>query len=195
MPTLNRFPLLGLWAREAALRVGYRKSEADALGHAYAVLYAIRANKVKKSTTEEKGQKPKPARDYEQMNFAGDDIDVIYDDRGRVQGFVGHEHPQTASSFRFSIARKFPEGYFEKLSEAFRKVMKTFPPRQLNSRRVYDVYDQWKKQCGVGRLVDLDKLLAWCQVRARQVTADSRARSSRRSRASAKAAPSKSLLK
>src|SRR5205085_4280167 len=41
--TLNRFPLLGLWATEAARRAGYRRDEAEALGHAYAVLYAIRA--------------------------------------------------------------------------------------------------------------------------------------------------------
>ena len=44
MATLNRFPLLGLWAREAAHRIGYPDREADVLGHAYAVLYAIRAN-------------------------------------------------------------------------------------------------------------------------------------------------------
>jgi hypothetical protein len=43
MPTLNRFPILGLWAEEAARRIGYSKDEAESLGHAYAVLYAIRA--------------------------------------------------------------------------------------------------------------------------------------------------------
>ena len=35
MPSLNRFPLLGLWAREAAHRIGYSDAEADVLGHAY----------------------------------------------------------------------------------------------------------------------------------------------------------------
>ena len=45
MPNLNRFPLLGLWAREAAHRLGYADHDADTLGHAYAVLYAIRANR------------------------------------------------------------------------------------------------------------------------------------------------------
>jgi hypothetical protein len=43
MPTLNRFPLLALWAKEAARRMGYTVAESEALGHAYAVLYAIRA--------------------------------------------------------------------------------------------------------------------------------------------------------
>ena len=47
MPTLNRFPLLGLWAKGAARRLGYTKDESEALGHAYAVLYAIRANAVR----------------------------------------------------------------------------------------------------------------------------------------------------
>ena len=32
MPTLNRSPLLGLWAKEAARRLGYTKGESEALG-------------------------------------------------------------------------------------------------------------------------------------------------------------------
>jgi len=28
------------------------------------------------------------------------------------------------------------------------------------------LYDEWKKSCGAGRLVDLDKLIAWCAKRA-----------------------------
>src|SRR5690348_2792089 len=79
MPTLNRFPLLGLWAREAARRLGYRKDEAEALGHAYAVLYAIRA----RGPTHKKAKKPQakpsapatappPAPTVEQLDFGGD---------------------------------------------------------------------------------------------------------------------------
>ena len=44
MPNLNRFPLLGLWAKEAARRIGHNDADAQTIGHAYAVLYAIRAN-------------------------------------------------------------------------------------------------------------------------------------------------------
>ena len=38
-----------------------------------------------------------------------------------------------------------------------------YPPRRVDSRLVYNLYDEWKKQCGVGRLVDLDALARWCR--------------------------------
>jgi hypothetical protein len=43
----------------------------------------------------------------------------------------------------------------------------------MKTRLVYDLYDEWKKSSGVGRLVDLDKLLAWSRERARNPTATS----------------------
>jgi hypothetical protein len=46
-------------------------------------------------------------------------------------------------------------------------MLKTIPPRQLRSHhRLYQLYDQWKKSCSIGRLVDLDKLLDWCHERS-----------------------------
>ena len=41
---------------------------------------------------------------------------------------------------------------------------------------VYDLYDEWKKQCGVGRLVDLDGLLRWVEERAGDPTARKKTR-------------------
>jgi hypothetical protein len=172
MPTLNRFPLLGLWAREAARRCGYTKSEAEALGHAYAVLYAIRANKRPKTAADGKAaEKPtKKPRRAKHLRFGGDDLEVTYDPAGRVQGKVGGDKPQTARSFQTAVRRKFPPGYFEGLEHSFRRVFKTVPPRMLRGRMVYDLYDEWKKTCGQGRLVDLDKLQAWCEERAAAAT-------------------------
>ena len=84
-------------------------------------------------------------------------------------------------------------------------MLKPVPPKQLDSPMVYDVYDQWKKECGVGRRVDLDKLIDWCDRRAgalkaarprtTQAAAGTRAKRSSKSRASSKAAPPTSLLK
>ena len=90
MPTLNRFPLLGLWAREAARRIGYSTPDAEALGHAYAVLYAIRANK-RPEPLKAAEAKPKSRRrtGVDELRFGGDTLDVIYDDAGHVQGLVG----------------------------------------------------------------------------------------------------------
>jgi hypothetical protein len=172
MTTLNRFPLLGLWAKEAARRVGYKHGEAEALGHAYAVLYAIRARGKPKPSGEEK----KPARRHrkrvetEQVHFGGDDLDVIRDEQGKLQGLVGGEHPQTPATYHAAIETKFPDGYYEKLEKVFRLWLKKYFPKKLDSRLIYNLYDQWKRKCGKGRLVDLDCLLSWCEEQARATT-------------------------
>jgi hypothetical protein len=168
MATLNRFPLLGLWAEEAARRLGYREDEAASLGHAYAVLYAIRARPrvhVPKGPEEKKAARPR-ARAAHRIHFCGDDLDVAYDVDGRLRGKVGGGRPQTPETYRSAVWAKFPPRYYERLQKAFRTLFKTFPPRTLEGRRVYDLYDEWKKACGVGRLVDLDRLLEWCRRRA-----------------------------
>jgi hypothetical protein len=172
MPTLNRFPLLGLWAKEAARRLGYSKAEAEALGHAYAVLYAIRAaGKTRHPGGEHEAaaaphaERPEAAT-AEQLGFCGDDLDVTHDAHGKVQGLVGHGKPQTSATYHANVAVKFPPGYYAKLERSFRELLKRYPPRRVNSRLVYDLYDQWKKSCAAGRSVDLDKLLAWCKQRS-----------------------------
>jgi hypothetical protein len=205
MPTLNRFPLLGLWAREAARRIGYSTPDAEALGHAYAVLYAIRANKHPEPAKSAEGNpKPRRPRGVDELTFAGDKLDVTYDDAGHVLGLVGGDRPQTPRSFRVSVANKFPPGYFGTLMEVFQKVLNAYPPKTLDGRLVYDIYDQWKKECGVGRRVDLDKLIEWCRQRAggrvpkkkaQAAVAGARPKRSSKSRASSKAAPPTSLLK
>jgi hypothetical protein len=170
MPTLNRFPLLGLWAREAALRIGHPEPDAGALGHAYAVLYAIRANspvrpgKYKDEEAREAAERAKAERGpVEEVELGGDKLEVVHSAEGRLIGRVGGAEPQTPQSFRYKIARKFPAGYFERVQAAFRDFLGAFPPERVNSRALYGWYDTWKKQCGSGRLVDLDKLLAWCE--------------------------------
>jgi hypothetical protein len=203
MPTLNRFPLLGLWAREAARRIGDSAPDAEALGHAYAVLYAIRANK-RPEPLKAADARPKPRRPrgVDELRFAGDTVDVVYDAAGHVQGLVGGDRPQTPRSYRTGVAKKFPPGYLGALTEAFQKVLGAYPPKTLDRRLVYDIYNEWKKACGVGRRVDLDCLIDWCQRRAAsrkkprdQTTAVRAASMSSRSRASSRAAPPTSLLK
>ena len=102
-----------------------------------------------------------------------------------------------------SVANNLPPGYFGRLTEAFQKVFKAYPPKTLDSRLVYDIYDEWKKACAVGRRVDLDRLIAWCEERAggrparkaQAAAAVVPAKRSSRSRASSRAAPPASLLK
>ena len=165
MTTLNRFPLLSLWAREVARRLGYTAAEAESLGHAYAVLYAIRAAGKPKHKDDQPGATTAPAAPPSappQLSFAGDRLDVVYDTQGKVRGRVGGEKPQTPERYRAHVAAKFPAGYRHQLEEAFRRVLKTYRPAELNSRLTYQLYDEWKKTCGAGRMVDLDRLIGWC---------------------------------
>ncbi|MBY0233181.1 MAG: hypothetical protein K2W96_28190 [Gemmataceae bacterium] len=167
MTTLNRFPLLGLWAREAALRVGHAPADADALGHAYAVLYAIRASvppRAKDAKTPQAAPPAEGGRPVERLLFAGDEIDIRRVGE-RIIGQVGGD-AQTPGSFRHKIRGKYPAGWFDRLEAAFRAVLARHEPERLGSRLVYSLYDQWKKACAAGRLVDLDRLLAWCEGRA-----------------------------
>lgn len=172
MASLNRFPLLGLWAREAAARVGYPAAEADVLGHAYAVLYAIRANspvrpvKYKDKAAEAAADQVKAeAPPITTLSFGDDDLEVSRTEAGALVGRVGGAEPQTPASYRYKIARKFPAGYYDKLRAAFADFLEPYPPEKLDTRLIYQLYDQWKKGCADGRLVDLDKLLAWLAAR------------------------------
>jgi hypothetical protein len=176
MPTLNRFPLLGLWAEEAAHRIGYRREEAESLGHAYAVFYAIRKNRLEHPAA--KPEKPAAAerRKGEHLRFGGDDLEVTYDEDGKMRGRVGGDKPQTPASYRASIVKKFPPGYYDKLKEAFGRLLKAYKPSVLDSRVIYNLYDEWKKACAVGRLVDLDELLKWCRERTEAGSAAPRSR-------------------
>lgn len=169
MTTLNRFPLLGLWAEEAARRLGYTKDQAEALGHAYAVLYAIRAHHHPKHTTrpDDRPAPAHPVRPAEKVELGGDRLEVTRDSAtGHVRGHVGGEGSQTPRSYQASVRAKFPPGYYEKLEQAFRHVFRMVQPRRLKGRLVYELYNHWKKECGVGRSVDLDRLLEWCRERS-----------------------------
>jgi hypothetical protein len=170
MPTLNRFPLLGLWAKEAARRLGYAEDEAESLGHAYAVLYAIRANRLAHppATQEEKKKKAKPKPKTEVLVFGGDELPITHDESGRIRGLVGGDKPQTPPSYQASVKAKFPDDYYRRLEKCFRRAFKAYPPKALQGRLVYDLYDEWKKRSGKGRLVDLDQLLEWYEEKANE---------------------------
>src|SRR5205807_6199503 len=99
----------------------------------------------------------------DQVVFGGDKIDAVKNSDGHLRARVGGEKPQTPRSYQWSVAAKFPAGYYERLRDAFRGLLKTYPPRALRGRTVYSVYDRWKKACGTGRSVDLDRLLQWCE--------------------------------
>jgi len=173
MPSLNRFPLLGLWAREAALRIGFPEHEADTIGHAYAVLYAIRANSTPRPAAKIKD--PDAARavaeanaepaDVELLDFGDDQLQVSRNARGQLIGRVGNATPQTPETYRYKVVSKFPAGLYDRVRDAFRAYLAQLTPQKLNTRVIYNTYDNWKKSCAAGRMVDLERLIAWCQER------------------------------
>jgi hypothetical protein len=99
------------------------------------------------------------------LSFAGDELHVSRNGRGELVGRVGDQLPQTPESYRYKVMRKFPESYYQRVQAAFRDFLSAFDPKKLDSRMVYGLYDQWKKACASGRLVDLDRLIAWCHDR------------------------------
>src|SRR5262249_50564644 len=137
MPTLNRFPLLGLWVREAAHRIGYSDAEADTLGHAYAVLYAIRANSPVRPARY-KDEEAKAAADRvkaedpagETLEFGDDELEVCRTARGELVGRVGNAEPQTPQSYRYKVAGKFPAGWYDRLQRAFRDFFEAYTPEK-----------------------------------------------------------------
>ena len=81
-PTLNRFPLFGLFAHQAAKKMGYVEDDARLLGLSTALLYAIFKAKAqaKKAETEPK-KKELPteiAAKTKLLRFGGQEFQVIY---------------------------------------------------------------------------------------------------------------------
>jgi hypothetical protein len=172
MTTLNRFPLLALWAREAAHRLGYNDADAGTLGHAYAVLYAIRANSTVRPVTYRDQAAAESARTanelaapHELLSFGGDQLQVQRRPDGRLVGRVGEQMPQTAESYRYKVVAKYPAGWHDRLQGAFRAFLAGYDPQRLDSRLIYSLYDQWKRACAAGSLVDLGRVIDWCEQR------------------------------
>jgi hypothetical protein len=176
MATLNRFPLWGLFASRAALRIGYSESEARLLGYSTALLYAIlrmhRGGKKKIGANGASGTTVKSATSNittatEIINFAGMDFQCSRVNGRIVQTVVGGE-VQTADKFRGQIEGKIrtfsQEGgtMLSALCEAFDRFLANYSPEELQGSSLYTLYATWRDACKSGfNLVDLDALLGW----------------------------------
>jgi hypothetical protein len=176
MATLNRFPLWGLFASRAALRIGYSESEARLLGYSTALLYAILRNhggggKKKKigvagATVTVKPATPAFATDT--ISFAGMDFQCNRIDGSIVQTVVGGEL-QTADRFHGQVEDKFRTlGYIKggtmlsALCEAFDAFLANYTPEELQGSSLYALYATWRDACKSGfNLVDLNVLMDW----------------------------------
>lgn len=177
MATLNRFPLFGLWNRVAAQVLGYDEDEAKCIGHAVAVLYAIRAQGGARKPKHPKEAAAIPAGDgeellaNEELGFGGDSLPCEMDDDGTVlKCFVGcrsgKDHPQTPDSYDFNVEAKIKPEYLGPLTESMHDLLSSYKTAELGGKLIYRLYDEWKKDCKAGRRVDLDELVTWLQERA-----------------------------
>ncbi len=162
-PTLNRFPLFGLFAFRAAKKLGYPEADARLLGYSTALLYAI--YKAKAQAKKEKPEKEaKPPKKMEAktktLQFGGQDFQVIYGKGKRLkQTVVGHEL-HDFEEYDSQIKAKFPGGWHDRLAKAFDDYLDAYSPEDLN--RLFDLYKAWRDDNKIGfNRVDLEKLLGW----------------------------------
>lgn len=167
--SLNRFPLFGLFAQRAALRMGYSEDEARLMGYSTALLYAI--FKAKSQAKKERGEteaEKKPPKELknlktETVEFGGQQYTVVRDNRKRLkQSVVGHKLHDPAD-YQSGVQAKFPEGWHERLAKAFDKYLKDCDPEGLDQGdTLFNLYKAWRDECKVGfNRVDLEKLAAW----------------------------------
>jgi hypothetical protein len=164
--TLNRFPLFGLFAYRAALRMKYPEETARLLGYSTAVLYAIfkaKSQKQKESTERKKMPKEVKAAKTGTLAFGGKQFTVIYD-KGKhpSKTVVGHEI-QTPDRYDPQVEGKFPKGWYDRLAKAFDNYLEPHSPEEINSGdTLYELYKAWRDECKVGfNRVDLEKLVEW----------------------------------
>jgi len=168
-PTLNRFPLLGLFAHVAAKKMGYPEDDARLLGYSTALLYAIfKAKAQAKKEPAEPKKKELPteiAAKTESLQFGGQEFQVIYGKGKRLkQTVVGHE-VHDAEEYDSQIKAKFSEGWYDRLAKAFDKYLDGYDAQKLEN--LFDLYKPWRDENKVGfNRVDLEKLAAWLEERA-----------------------------
>lgn len=161
-PTLNRFPLFGLFAHQVARHMGYDEDDARLLGFSTALLYAIfKAKSQSNKETADKKELPKEIAEAKTkpLQFGGQEFQVIYKGKRLKQTVVGSEI-HDAEEYDSQIKAKFPEGRYDRLSKAFAKYLAAYDAGQLDN--LFDLYKPWRDENKVGfNRVDLEKLLAW----------------------------------
>ncbi len=166
-PTLNRFPLFGLFAQRAARRMGYTDEEARLLGYSTALLFAIYKAKGQKKDRGEKPKKEIPkevkALKTETIEFGGQQYEVVRGKRKKLEKtVVGHEVHDPAE-YDSDVEAKFPEGWHDRLAKAFDEYLADHDADQLNTGdTLFQLYRAWRDGCKVGfNRVDLEKLIGW----------------------------------
>ncbi len=165
--TINRAPVLTLWASVVAERMGHSRQEALSLGRALAGLNAQskgrRLGIYEEKTPEEKEKDKKKAKAAETQTVAvmGRSIPVVKTAHGMRAAADGQAI--SAESVESYLEQKFGED-LEAARSAMEQLARAYTPRQLESR-AFDLYEKFrpeipegKKGWGAKGELDLDQI-------------------------------------
>lgn len=163
-PTLNRFPLFGLFAYRAAKKLAYPDEDARLLGFSTALLYAIfKAKSQAKKEKPEKEKKELPKEIEAKMatvKFGGQEFTVIPGKGRRIKQTIVGQEVHDSDEYESQIKAKFPEGWYDRLAKAFDGYLEGYKSKDLN--HLFDLYKAWRdgNKIGLNR-IDLEKLIRW----------------------------------
>ncbi len=165
--TINRAPVLTLWATIVAERMGHSKQEALTLGKAVAGLNAQskgrRIGIYAEKTEEEKAREKKEAKAAKlpMVAIMGRSVPVVKTAHGMRAAVKGEAiDPESVEMY---LEQKFGDHY-EEARSALEHLAKSYTPRELEAR-AYDLYEKFrpeipegKKGWGAKGELDLDQI-------------------------------------
>jgi hypothetical protein len=165
--SINRAPVLTLWAAIVAERLGHNHQEALTLGRAVAGLNAQskgrRIGIYEEKTEEEKEKEKKEAKaaNLPTVALLGRSIPVVKTSHGLRASVKGEEiNPESVETY---LEQKFGDDYQDSRS-AMEYLAKAYTPRQLEAN-AYDLYEKFRPEIPEGQKgwgakgeLDLDKI-------------------------------------
>jgi hypothetical protein len=149
--SINRAPVLTLWAAVVAQRLGFKEDEALTLGKAVAGLNA-QAKGRRLGIFKPHEEKPKEAREKERgerflIEVCGRPVPAMNTDGG-IRAVQGNK-PINPDSVRRYLDDKFGDR-LKAVRSAMRKLARSYPPRQL-ARDAYVLYERFRPEIPAGK--------------------------------------------
>jgi hypothetical protein len=151
--TINRAPVLTLWAAVVAERLGYNKETALTLGKAVAGLNAqskgrrlgiFEEKKGEEKDTKEKKESPAKSEFIELLGRGIPAIKTSHGLRAAIQGKA-----ISAESVETYLKQKFGDD-LEQARDAMQKLANAFTPKQLESK-AYELYEKFRPNIPEGK--------------------------------------------
>ena len=141
--SINRAPLLTLWAAVVAQRLGFAEDEALSLGKAVAGLNA-QAKGRRLGLFKPHEEKPKKAREKEQdevfrVEVCGRPVPATHTEQG-IRAVRGNK-PVDPDGVRRYLEGRFGEN-LKAVQAALKKLAKAYPPKEL-AERCFGLYEQF----------------------------------------------------